>query len=64
MQDSDDSDSAIAKASDRSKKQRILKAPSKEPEGNEEAAIGKGAFTEKLQKFKKSPQKKVSCKRS
>jgi hypothetical protein len=32
---------------------------SEDPEENEEVAIGKKAFTEKLQKFKKSPRKKV-----
>ena len=63
VQDSDDSDSALAKAPGRTKKRRLSRPPSEEPEENEEVAIGKKAFTEKLQKFKKSPRKKVPCMR-
>ena len=61
VQDSDDSDSALAKAPGRAKKRRISRPPSEEPEENEEVTVGKQAFTEKLRKFKKSPQKKVPC---
>jgi DNA mismatch repair protein MSH6 len=63
VQDLDDSDSAPTKAPGRAKKRRLSRPPSEEPEENEEVAIGKKAFTEKLQKFKKSPQKKVPCMR-
>jgi DNA mismatch repair protein MSH6 len=58
VQDSDDSDSTLAKAPGRTKKRRISRAPSEEPD---EVSIGKNKFTEKLQRFKKSPQKKVPC---
>ena len=61
MQDTDESDSGLAKAPARAKKRRISRPPSEEPEENEGLAIGKNAFTKKLQKFKKSPQKKVQC---
>ena len=64
VQDFDDSDSALAKAPGRMKKRRLSRPPSEEPEENEDIAIGKKAFTKKLQKFKKSPQKKVPCMRS
>lgn len=63
VQDSDESDSALAKAPGRTKKRRLSRPPSEEPEENEDVAIGKKAFTEKLQKFKKPPQKKVPCMR-
>ena len=63
MQDSDDSDSAITKAPGRAKKRRISRPPSEEPDENEEVNTGKQAFTEKLQKFKKSPRKRVPCMR-
>ena len=63
VQDSDDSDSAPAKELGRAKKRRLSTAASEDPEENEEVAIGKKAFTEKLQKFKKSPRKKVQCMR-
>lgn len=61
MQDPDESDSALAKASGRTKKRRILRSSLGEPDESEEVAIGGKAFTEKLQKFKKSPRKKVPC---
>lgn len=63
MQDLDDSDSVLMKAPGRAKKRRLSRPPSEEPEENEEVSIGKKAFTDKLQKFKKSPQKKVPCMR-
>ena len=63
VQDSDDSDSVLAKAPSTSKKRRISRAPSEEPEGNDEVSIGKKVFTERLQRFKKSPRKKVPCMR-
>lgn len=62
VQDTDGSDSGLAKAPGRAKKRRISRPPSEESE-EEEVAIGKNAFTKKLQRFKKSPQKKVSCMR-
>lgn len=64
LQDSDEDVSTFAKESGRTKKRRISRAPSEEPQENAETAIGKRAFTEKLQKFKKSPQKKAPCMRS
>jgi hypothetical protein len=63
MQDFDDSDSALASAPGRTKKRRLSRPSSEEPEENGEIAIGRKAFTKKLQKFKKSPQKKVPCMR-
>jgi len=63
VQDLDDSDSALAKVPGRTKKRRFSRPPSEEPEETEDIAIGKKAFTKKLQKFKKSPQKKVPCMR-
>ena len=63
MQDTDDSDPGLAEAPGRAKKRRISRPPSEEPEEDEEAATGKSAFTKKLQKFKKSPRKKVQCMR-
>ena len=63
VQDSDESDSTLAKVSNRTKKRRISRAPSEEPEENEETAIGKRSFTEKLHKFRKSPQEKAPCMR-
>ena len=62
VQEFDDSDSALAPG--RTKKRRLSRPPSEEPEANEEVAIGKKAFTEKLQKFKKPPQKRVPCMRT
>ena len=63
VQDSDDSDSALPKVAGRTKKRRISRPPSEEPEENEDVSIGGKAFTQKLQKFKKSPRKKAQCMR-
>lgn len=60
MQDTDDSDPGLAEAPGRAKKRRISRPPSEDPE---EVVTGKNAFTKKLQKFKKSPRKKVPCMR-
>jgi hypothetical protein len=40
-----------------------MRASSEGPEEDEEVPIEAKAFTEKLQKFKKPPQKKVPCMR-
>lgn len=60
MQESDESDSTLAKVPGRTKKRRISRAPSEESGEDQGVAIGKKAFTKKLEKFKKSP-KKVPC---
>ena len=60
VQDSD-SDSALLKAPGGTKKRRISRPPSEEPEEDEGVSIGNKVFTQKLQKFKKSPRKKAPC---